>query len=52
MKFLNKFSSEMDPKLLKMIEMNCWKQEKLCLDQTRGHFEHLCQYGSHFLQNN
>ena len=41
MECLNEFASEMDPEMLKRIEMNIRKRAKLCLDQNGGHFEHL-----------
>ena len=41
MECLNEFASEMDPEMLKRIEMNIRKQAKLCLDQNGGHFENL-----------
>ena len=41
MECLNQFSSEMDPELLKGIELNIRKRAKLCIEQDRGHFEHL-----------
>ena len=47
MECLNQFSSEMDPELLKRIELNIRKRAKLCIEQDGGHFEHLLKLKSY-----
>ena len=41
MECLNQLPSDMDPELLKRIELNIRNRAKLCIEKDGGHFEHL-----------